>query len=301
MKTIIPRCLLSFVLIATSLANAADFAAELKAKQQSGSAREIQEFIEKSYEANKTDPTYFVASANALWKLASEPNISTKPAEPGDYALVDAKTGKAAGSISTSGRVNPALQKKAASLLDEAYREFPSRLDIGMGLAHLRRQMNEPSQCATALIQVLTNSQKLADKLQWKDGGPLPEPAADYVPSLMQPYAAGFFHLDSKEGDALCRRLCEKVVQTYPESPYAYNMLAALSDASGDQKAAIKYLLTAHAKAPKDAIVIFNLADMYRTTGDKTNALKYYRKVLALNPDTEMKKSAQTAIAGLEK
>lgn len=301
MNPIIPCCLLSVVLISAQLANAADFAEELKAKQQTGGAQEIQEFIEKSYDAHKTDPAYFVASANVLWKLAAEPNISTKPAEPGDYALVDPKTGKPAGSLSTSGRVNPALQKKAAALLDEAYREFPHRLDIGMGLAHLLRQMNESSQCCGALIQVLTNARKQGDKLQWKDGGPLPEPAAEYIPSLMQSYAAGFFNLETKEGDTLCRRLCEKVVETYPDSPYAYNMLAALSDANGDRKAAIKYLLAALAKAPKDTIVIFNLADMYRADGDKANALKYYKQVLALKPDAEMKKSAQAAVAELGK
>jgi tetratricopeptide (TPR) repeat protein len=215
--------------------------------------------------------------------------------------LADPKTGKAVGSISTAGQVDPALQQKAIGLLTEAHSRFPYRLDIGMGLAHLHRELKEHSKCCTTLIEILKYAPKNAAKLEWKDGGPLPEPAGEYIPRLMQNYSSSFFKLDTKEGDELCRKLCNKIIQAYPDSPFAYNMLAALSDAHGDTKSTLKYLLAAHQKAPNDVLVLFNLATTCRANGDNADALKYFEQVVTLSPDEEMKHSARLAIAELRK
>lgn len=296
--------LLCFIALLLSPARAAeheDFPMELKSKQAASNPVEVQEFIAKSYDANKANPAYYVAAANYYWNSSLQPNLSTKPAGPGDYILADPKTGKAVGSIDTSGHVDPALQQKAVALLTEAHSRFPYRLDIAMGLAYLQRELKQQSKCCSTLLNILKYAPKNVAKLEWKDGGPLPEPAAEYVPRLMQGYTSGFFKLDTREGDELCRKLCNKLTQAYPESPYAYNMLAALSDAHGDKKTTIKYLLIAHQKAPKDALVLFNLATTCRAIGDNANALKYFEQVMPLTPDEQMKHSARLAIAELRK
>ena len=301
MKTMPLLCFIAFLLSPVRGAEHGDFPMELKSKQAASSAREVQEFIAKSYEANKANPAYFVASANYYLNASLQPNLSTRPAGPGDYVLADPKTGKAVGSISTSGQVDPALQQKAVTLLAEAHSRFPYRLDIGMGLAYLQRELKEQSKCCSTLIEILKYSPKNTTKLEWNVGGPLPEPASDYIPRLVQGYTSSFFKLDSKEGDELCRKLCNRAIQAYPESPYAYNMLAALSDAHGDKKTTIKYLLIAHQKAPKDALVLFNLATTCRASGDDASALRYFEQVMSLNPDEQMKHSVRLAIADLKK
>lgn len=294
-------CLLASIFLSTGGARAGDFPAELKAKQASSNAQDVRDCIIKSYDAHKADPAYFVASANYYWHLSLQTNISTKPAEPGDYPLIDTKTGKEAGSISTSGAVDPSLRKKAVALLTEACQRFPYRLDIGLGLAHLHWEMKEQPQCCATLIEILKYSSANESKLQWKDGGALPAPASEYIPEIMQGYTSRFFRQDTKETDDLCRKLCEKTVQAYPGNPFAYNMLAALSDANGDKKAAIGYLLAAHQKAPKDTIILFNLATTYRSSGDTANAVKYFEQTLASSPDKETKKAAAQALAELRK
>lgn len=294
-------CFIALLLFPARAAEHGDFPMELKSKQAGSNSKEVQEFIAKAYEANKSNPAYFVAAANYYWNTSLQPNLSTKPAGPGDYVLADPKTGKAVGSISTSGQVDSALQQKAIALLAEAHSRFPYRLDIGMGLAYLQRELKEQSKCCSTLLEILKYAPKNTAKLEWKDASPLPEPAAEYIPRLMQGYTSSFFKLDTKEGDELCRKLCTRLTQVYPESPYAYNMLAALSDAHGDKKATIKYLLIAHQKAPRDALVLFNLATTCRASGDNASALKYFEQVVSLNPDEEMKHSARLAIAELRK
>ncbi len=102
MKTISRLCFIALFLSRASAAESVDFPMELKSKQAASGAKDVQEFIAKSHEANKSNPAYFVSSANYYWNSSLQPNLSTKPAGPGDFVLADPKTGKAVGSISTS-------------------------------------------------------------------------------------------------------------------------------------------------------------------------------------------------------
>lgn len=273
-----------------------DFAVRLKAMSPSSPAQDIQTFIKDSYEANQNDPAYYVASANYWWNLSLAPNISTKPSEKGDFVVADPKTGKEVGSMSTEGRVNPQVPENAVQSLREALKRFPNRIDIGMGLAYMLRELDKQKDCLDVLLQVLQNAEKNPTELQWKNGEPLPELPNIYIPELMQGYTGSFYQLETKEGDALCHSLSEAIIQVYPDHPYAYNILAALSSANQDDQGSVKYLLIAHQKAPKDSIVILNLADAYLRLGDKKEAKRYYKLALALAPSKALKTEIEAAL-----
>lgn len=291
-----------FALLISCLATrAADFAEPLKEKKASAGPEEVQAFIKESYEANKEDPAYYVASANYWWNLAQEPNLSTKPSEKGDFVLADPKTGREVGSMSTMGRVNPEIPQKAIAVLTEGCRRFPNRVDMSMGLAYMQRAENKQKECAATLQEMLVNAGKNPGELHWKNGEAFKEPPGKFIPELLQGYTAGFYNLETKEGDELCRALCEAIIRTYPDHPYAYNMLAALRGAQKDDKGSIKYLLLAYERAPKDNLILLNLADAYRRTADKAAALKYYKLVLANSPPDDLKADAQAAINELGK
>lgn len=278
-----------------------DFAAQLKEMSPSKPWQQIETFIKDSYEANKNDPAYYVASANYWWNLSLTPVISTKLSEKGDYMIVDPKTGKEAGSMSSEGQINPQLRENAVQLLQDALERFPNRIDIGMGLAYIFRELDREKNCLDVLLQVLKNAQNAPDTLQWKNGDPLPEPPNVFLPELMQKYTADFYRLETEKGDELCRSLCEAIIHAYPDHPYAYNILAALSSANQDDQGSVKYLLVAHQKAPKDSIVIMNLADAYRRLGDKKEAERYYKLALAIAPSAEAKAEVEAALLEINK
>lgn len=298
MKTVPLLCILALVLSPANAAETANPQKAPKSKPAASRPTNAQDFIEKSYDANKTNPAYFVASANYLWKLSHKQNVSSKPADPGEIVLADPRTGKPIGSIQMS---DPVLQRKAVALLSEAYSRFPYRIDIGIALAFMQNEMGEPSKCCSTLIEIVKYSSKNEAKLLWKDGLPLPEPPGKFIPRLVQGYATAFLKKETKESYELCRKLCDRLIQVYPESPYAYSTLAGLSNKLGDKKSTIKYLLLAHQKAPKDAPVLFILASTYQASGDKANALKYFNQVVALAPNENIKSAALTAISQLRK
>jgi len=278
-----------------------DFAVQLKKMSPTSSAQDIQKFIKDSYEVNKNDPAYYVASANYWWNLSLEPNISTKPSEKGDFVVSDPKTGKEVGSMSTEGRVNPQVPDNAVELLREALKRFPNRIDIGMGLAYMLRELDTQKDCLDVLLQVLQNAEKNPNNLKWKNGEPLPEPSNTFIPELMQGYTGSFYRLENKEGDALCNSLCEAIIRAYPDHPYAYNILGALCSANKDDEGCAKYLLIAYQKAPSDSIVILNLANTYRRLGDKKEAELYYKLALASKPSEDIKAEVESSLREINK
>jgi hypothetical protein len=60
-------------------------------------------------------------------------------------------------------------------------------------------------------------------------------------------------------------------------------------------------MVVAYDKAPKDILVILNLANTYRSVGDKAVALRYYKLVLSSAPPEDMKSEAEAAISELNK
>lgn len=278
-----------------------DFAMQLKAMSSSSPAKDIQAFIKDSYEANQNDPAYYVASANYWWNLSLAPNISTKPSEKGDFVVADPKTGKEVGSMSTEGRVNPQVPDNAVQLLREALKRFPNRIDIGMGLAYMLRELHKQKDCLDVLLQVLQNAEKNPTELQWKNGEPLPKLPNIYIPELMQGYTGSFYRLETKEDDALCHSLCEAIIHAYPDHLYAYNIIAALCSANKDEQGCAKYLLIAYQKAPNDSIVILNLANTYRRLGDKKEAERYYKLALASKPPEDIKAEAESSLREITK
>jgi tetratricopeptide (TPR) repeat protein len=258
--------------------------------------RTAEELIAQAYGDNKNNPEYFLGSANLLWKLSKRETTSSKPAGPGDIVLADPATGKPIGSVRTS---DPALQRKAIALLSEAHSRFPYRLDIGVQLAVLQFEMKEQTKSLDTLSDILKYAPKNEGKLQWTGGRALPDSPQNFVPKLMQGLAAGFRGEKTKDGYELCRKLCEKTIQAYPDSPLGYITMGGLYNDMGDKKATIKYLHLAYQKAPKDAFVLLVLGKTYEQNGDTANARKCFERVITMAPSEEIKSAATEALAAI--
>ena len=280
-------------------AHAGDFLKEYEPIKAKNDAAAVEKFLASSYEANKEDPEYFVAAANYWWKNAQQIDISTKPSLPGGISVADPKTGKEVGSIRTNADSHPELAKKATALLTEAAAKFPARADIAIGLAYMQHQSGSDDDCLQTLNALLDRAADPATKFLWKSSAPLPEPAATLIPEAMQDYASDFYRAQSKEGDARCRALCEHVIRVFPDHPFAYNNLAALSHTQNDEAACLKYLKLANEKDPKDALVLMNLADAQLRSGLKKEARETYQKVLKYG-DNETKADARKALKGIK-
>lgn len=278
----------------------ADFSQDFQKLREADKPTEMVKFLDQAATAEADNPDYYALASNYWWTLASAINISTKPADPGEPSIRDQKTGAEVGSIGTNGDLDPSLRKKAIALTTEGFRRFPQRLDIRFGLARVLYDTGDQKTAVATLLKILEISKVSDADLKWTGNAKLPEPAATFVPDSIQGYTAPLFQAGTPETDALCKKLLDATTAAYPDHPFAYNLLAALADAQGDKKEALRQLETAHQKAPADTLILMNLADAHRAAGDTPAALKAYRKVLELKPDEEMEKEVKEGIKALE-
>lgn len=293
MKTAI--CTITLALLAALPLHADDYTSELWALASSAPVSRVAKFIDQSYAANKNDPSYYAASANYWWKQAQELSISTRPAEPGGIMITDPETGNEVGSVS-AGPLNPQYVANAIKLLRAGYKQFPYRLDFGIGQANMLRETGKQKECVEVLKQVLRNSTANPSALRWTEGASLPGPPGQFIPSLMQDYTWGFFDSDTPKGRRLGRELCEAIIRAYPDHVYAYNVLGGIYKDEGDDAASLKYFALAHQIAPDDEIVMVNLANAYIRSGDTKKAERLFNQALAAKPDKEVREIAERGL-----
>jgi len=248
--------LVACVLVLVQPVFAGDSFAEKFAELRKGDDHaEMGKFLDKAAEAEADNPNYYALAGAWWWHESQRVNISTKPSGEGDFSVRDPESGKEVGSISSAGKANPEISAKAVGILGEGARKYPERADIALGLAHVHKEMGKPDKCVETLLALLATAGKDPAALTWTDSGPLPNPAAQFIPEAVQGYTTGLFRKATPETDALCAKLCTAITTAFPEHPFAYNIQAALADTRGDQAEALRLLEVASSKAPNDAAI----------------------------------------------
>ena len=294
------KALLTLLPLLIACAAADEFGDEFQKLRDGGDNGAISKFLTDSQEKQKENPDYYALASNHWWSLSQQPNLSTKPAEKGEPSIRDQKTGEEVGSISTNGDLDPSLRKKALDLTTEGFKRFPNRLDLGFGLAQVQYKTGDPAAAVGTLRSILKVSKEHPDDMKWTDDKPLQKPAAVMVPESIQGYAAPLLEAETPETDKLCKELCEATVAAFPDHPYAYNIMAALADAKGDKAEVLRLLKIAHEKAPKDELILLNLADALRAAKQPKEALAAYKQILELETDDDVKETAKEGVKDLE-
>ena len=129
----------------------------------------------------------------------------------------------------------------------------------------------------------------------WTLNTPVGEDGETMFKSSMQDYFSRLFDADL-DGEAM--QLVEWLLQYYPDEVMFRSDKASLLAITGNSDQALPLFLSIHKDYPDDNIVTSNIAYIYKTMGDKKNALKYYR-LLSDCGDEEMEELARQAISEL--
>jgi len=81
-----------------------------------------------------------------------------------------------------------------------------------------------------------------------------------------------------------CLSLAQKITREFPEEGLAWKLLGSLYQQQDTLALAADAFLQASKRLKKDAEVLYNLANVYAQLQDTTQAIKYYRQTLKLNP-----------------
>lgn len=261
---------------------AADFLTEFSRLKEVGDGGAVREFLLKAADVEKDNPDFYASAGNYWWQLGKEVSITAKPVEGDGIGVHDTESGDQVGSITTLGRANPEIPKRAVDLLATGAERFPERADIALGLAHVRKEMGMDRESVDTLLALLKVVEKEPGKLRWTKNGKLPGDEAVFIPEAVQGYSADLFNKDTPASDELCAQLCDATIRAFPEHPFAYNIKAVVAVAHEKHEEALQWLELAHSKAPDDALILMNLGDIYAKTGKHAEARKSISAILEI-------------------
>lgn len=274
----------------------ADFAEEFPKLRENGRDQEIQAFLKKAEEVEKENPDYYALASNYWWMVAQRPVADAKPAGKDELSIRDKDTGEEVGSLRAGPEANPGIAVKTLAMLEEGAKRFPLRADILLGLAHVQSELGKYPESVKTLDTLLDSAKAKPGDLRWAKNEPLPAPPEKFIPESLHSYAGVLFNA---EQDALCEKLCDKIIEVFPEHPFAYNLKAGLADTQGKPDEMLRLLELAGSKAPDDPLILMNLADTYLKRGDKAKAEKALKRVLEVDTDDETKEHAREALKDL--
>lgn len=136
---------------------------------------------------------------------------------------------------------------------------------------------NHANDAVETLKQVVDRSVINHQKWLWTNDKSTPSEAEDFFFSTLQSY---FRQLYDAQEDAVNMAFVNHVLRSYPENIYFLNDKAALLTAKGEKNEALKLLLQVHNLAPNDDIVVANIATLSKETGNKKQAIAFYKKLL---------------------
>lgn len=263
-------------------------------------ANKLLQVIEAWQKAEPESADVYAAWFNYYYKIgvSSVLSLTTEPPADGSESLMlrNDTTQETAGYLYAVPTYNDSLMNLCFQKIDAGIRKFPDRLDLAFGKIHVLMQMKDYEAALKALDAVIRRSADNHNAWLWTLDKPVDDGSAMFFDS-MQDY---FNQLWKVQDLSYAEQLAHMLVAAYPSNIVFRSNFAGIKGAKGENEEALKLFLDIHRDAPKDEIVIGNIAHLYLVLGDKKQAKKYYQLLLKSEDET-MKEEAASAIKQIER
>lgn len=195
------------------------------------------------------------------------------------FVLSDTGTGKPVGFLNASINYKSDVLQKGFDYITQGIALHPSRLDMRFGKIYMLGEAENFSEFTREIIAAIGYGNKIGSAWLWKDDKPLDD-ARKFFLSSLQDYISTLYNTEDDKLFPLMQEISETVLKYYPNHVESLANIALTYLISGDCDKALSFLLKAEQVAPKDIVVLNNIAEAYKGKGDKANAKAYYEKVI---------------------
>lgn len=272
----------------------ADFTKALRDNDTTGQ-KEILNLWEKS---NDRSADYYIANFNYFFAKAdansSSMQLSTEKPTSGKYLTIYDSTTNVTGYL-TPGDVDRDLFNKSIFYINEGIKRYPERLDLRFGKIYAIYNVLDWDDFTTEIIKTIDYSYIIDNKWIY----PNENADKDFFLQTIYEYFEYLYEALDFEQDSVqfslqtkrMRNISEAILKYYPDNVEALNFLGVSYFFDSDYTKALEIFLKAEKINPKDAIVLFNIANIYTKQGDKTKARQYYENIIN-NCDEQAKEEA---------
>lgn len=189
------------------------------------------------------------------------------------------------------------LLQKGFNCIDTGIDKYPARLDMRFGKIYALGQLEHYDAFTNEIIKIIDWDNKFDHQWTWTDNVRVTNPKQFFLHAI-QDYVVQLYNAGDEQLMRM-QQVAQAVLKYYPAHVESLSNLAITFGLQGNYDSALEALFKAVKIAPRDAVVLNNIAYMYEQKGDKTNAIKYY-ELTAKHGDKEARASVAEKLKKLK-
>jgi tetratricopeptide (TPR) repeat protein len=222
------------------------------------------------------DPELYTSLFNYYIYKSKQEILSIEQSKPlSDHLQINDSLGNIAGYLSNNIYYNPEYTVMAMNVIDEGIKRFPNRLDMRFGKIYVLGMLDDYDNFTKNIKQTIDYSIQNNNKWLWTENAILKE-AENIMLTSIQAYLTQLYETENDDLLPYMIEIGEHTIQHYPQNVEILSSTAVALMLVNNHEKAIYYLKKAEALDPTDCIVLNNIAHVYKSKGDKINAIKYY-------------------------
>ncbi|MDB5256174.1 MAG: hypothetical protein JWM14_869 [Chitinophagaceae bacterium] len=260
------------------------------------------QFLKKWEKEDSKDAELYVAYFN-YYVDKSRSEILTLGNDPkGDDVLEimddDSSKKEPVGYIYGDVHYEPKNFQKGISYITKGITLHPKRLDMRWGKVYMYGEVADYENFTKEIIAAIDYSDVIKNQWLWTDNKAV-EDGKDRMLGAIQNYQVQLYNTGKDELLNNMRRIAEAVLKYYPDHIESLSNLSISYLLTKEYDKALIPLLKAEKLAPKDYIVLGNIAYAYKMKGDTKNAIKYY-ELTSKYGDDQAKQDAEKELKALK-
>jgi len=239
------------------------------------------------------DAELFIAYFNYYFSKSRIPALHISEAPDADTTLQikDSTSDETLAYITNDIVFNNELLQKSFDCIDTGINKYPARLDMRLGKIFVLGQLEHYDAFTNEIIKTIDWDNRFDHQWTWTDNARVTNPKQFFLHAI-QDYVVQLYNAGDEQLSRM-QQVAQAVLKYYPAHVESLSNLAISFGLQGNYDGALEALFKAVKIAPRDAVVLNNIAYMYEQKGDKPNAIKYY-ELTAKHGDKE----ARATVAG---
>jgi len=164
-------------------------------------------------------------------------------------------------------------------VINKGIEMYPDRLDMRFGEIYMYGLIKDWRNFTKNIIEAINYSAKNNNEWIWRNNEKK-ENGKKYFLGSLQNYQNQLYNTNEDALLMQMREIATKILEYYPDDVASLSNLSSTYILTGEFEKGIEPLLIAEKIAPKDPIVLNNLARGYQLKGDRKRAIKYYEETL---------------------
>jgi len=215
---------------------------------------------------------YFVVKARSSVMRLDETHGKNKSLEIRDSA------NQVVGHMYGESSYDPIYLKKGLAVIEEGIAKFPNRLDMRFGKIYMLGEAKDFDSFTSEIVRTVEYSKTNNSKWLWTNDKPSKSSGEAFFEEI-QTYINQLFDIGDPQAKNI-RRVAEAILKIEPNNIVSLSNLGISYIFENNYTKALEPLMQAEKHAPSDAIVLVNIAYVYRNLQDYKKAIEYYEKIV---------------------